>query len=59
MEKLINEIIKEIKLQQEKIKKMNEIDSKYYDMKINTESIIEILKQFKNYKDTVIKYYNR
>ena len=29
---------------------MNDIDSKYYDMKINIESIIDILKIFKNYK---------
>ena len=34
----------------ETIKKMNDIDSKYYDMKINIESIIDILKIFKNYK---------
>ena len=40
METLINKIIKEIKLNEETIKKMNDIDSKYYDMKINIESII-------------------
>ena len=50
METLINKIIKEIKLNEETIKKMNDIDSKYYDMKINIESIIDILKIFKNYK---------
>ena len=50
METLINKIIKEIKLNEETIKKMNDIDSKYYDMKINIESMIDILKIFKNYK---------
>ena len=50
METLINKIIKEIKLNEETIKKMNDIDSKYYEMKINIESIIDILKIFKNYK---------
>ena len=50
METLINKINKEIKLNEETIKKMNDIDSKYYDMKINIESIIDILKIFKNYK---------
>ena len=50
METLINKIIKEIKLNEETIKKMNDIDSKYYDMKINIESIIDILKIFKNNK---------